>query len=839
MIGFLSVPLICNASTIFTDNFDSYSNGPLSGQGNWSFFDSINHSSFTVQDVVTFQGSKALVSSGFLFGKSETRMRKKGTLLADGTITFYVRANNLGDGYVYLIESATGKKGATIQYGGPDDGVLNGIMTYWNGNKLVKLGDMAADTWYAVQIQWRSSDHMVRYNISGGAWTDFVPALTNWSAGLDTLELEANNNPGQVVYFDAVQENPTDPIIAKNPVLIVPGLSGTELKRGDELLWANIDKMFLDVDDGFLDSLQFNKNLFSENADIQVGSVINKLNALIGLGKFDYTDSLISDLKTQGYIENQTLFTFPYDWRYGVSGKYADGKTNVDFLAQNIQEILQQTGAQNVDVIAHSMGGLITKQYVKSHTTDNHIGKAVFVGVPSTGSPKAVKTLLEGDNLDMFFVSQDEIKKISENMPAIYDLLPTQQYYNIKGSFVKVVDQGSLLSPDYSENDLDYQEFEHFMVGDHLLNATAFNQAKVLHSQSFDNFDLRAAGVDMYAIDGCNTGTLGTITEEHATNILGQSIVQYKTPVFTAGDGTVPLESSTNLPVDQGKKYYALSSNHSKLMTMDGTRQQIVNIISGSNLPVNTAEVTQDASTCKLNGKAISVFSPVDILVTDQQGNTLGLADDKSVLNTIPGAAFEILGEHKFIYLPTDQGQAYAISMEGTGAGTYTVKTDDIINGQNGKTQLFSNLPVTTELTGTIVLGAEQDSLLVKQTPQSPVQTILPDRTMIDSTREFNNLTKPSYTQKEVKQNGAVPVKFQLLDALTKLPLQGPAATLLVNGKPAKSNGGANTDNVFKYDIVNKQYVYNLSTKLLVVGVNSLVINMPGIGTLSLTITVK
>lgn len=47
----------------------------------------------------------------------------------------------------------------------------------------------------------------------------------------------------------------------KTPVLIVPGLLGTEIKEGNELLWADVDRMFTDIGDSFMDDLQFKNDL--------------------------------------------------------------------------------------------------------------------------------------------------------------------------------------------------------------------------------------------------------------------------------------------------------------------------------------------------------------------------------------------------------------------------------------------------------------------------------------------------------------------------------------------------------------------------------------------------
>lgn len=518
-------------------------------------------------------------------------------------------------------------------------------------------------------------------------------------------------------------------VVTKNPVLIVPGLVGTNINKNDDKIWLNLAKNFTDIGDQFMDVLQFNDNLSPIINTLSIGDVIKRETFNVGVGDitiFDYTEGLIKEFEGQGYIEGETLFTFPYDWRYGVSGKYTDGKTNSDLLKDKIAQILTQTGSDKIDVVAHSMGGLIVKKYVMDNSTGHKIDKAVFVGVPNTGAPKSVKTLLQGDSFGVPWLADSEVKKISKNMPASYDLLPSQEYYNQKGSFVQVIDEGNEWPPDLNVviDDLNYQEMENYLVQDHSLNSIAFNNAEALHTQEFDNYDLTRQGIDLYSIVGCKNGTLGKITERRYADVFG-SQVAYQNPKYFPGDGTVPLESATNLPIKQANKFYLLSSKHSRMMTADGSRQKIVNLISGSNLSVGSS-ITQDISQCNLNGKAISVYSPVDIFVTDQSGNKLGLAEDGSIVNEIPGADFEVWGEHKFVFIPQDGGENYSIGLDGTASGTFTIKSQDISGSQTGATEVFESIPVTDQLTGQINLSGESTTLSIKETPQSAVKTIYP-----------------------------------------------------------------------------------------------------------------
>jgi hypothetical protein len=326
-------------------------------------------------------------------------------------------------------------------------------------------------------------------------------------------------------------------------------------------------------------------------------------------------------------------------------------------------------------------------------------------------------------------------------MPGVYDLLPSQKYYDVSGSFVKVFYTPDIFDPNWRpgttvlpENVLDYQEFGNYITEDKNLNSTAFNNSTTLHTQSFDDFDLRTAGVDVYRIAGCKAGTIANIKETRFVDTQGNTTdSNYAITSFDIGDGTVPMQSATNLPVDDNKKFYALASEHGKMLSQDGTRQQITNIIAGSTLSTGknfwgSNLITQDVAKCQLNGKVIEVFSPVDITVTDQFGNKLGLAEDKSIINEIPNASFDILGEQKFIYLPTDNNQTYTINMQGTGTGTYTINVKDIQNTAETKTESFINLPVTSELTGTVNLGelGAQPTLTVKETPASQAIIILP-----------------------------------------------------------------------------------------------------------------
>lgn len=520
-----------------------------------------------------------------------------------------------------------------------------------------------------------------------------------------------------------------DPNLQKNktPILIIPGVLGTNIYKGDNLLWANT-KMATGFD-GFMDPLGFNTNLTPIDNSLVATDVIRKMIFNAGISKFkvyDYTDSLINQLISSnfGYTEGKDLFTFPYDWRYGVA------TSTVEQLRGQIDYILNQTdagkAAGKVDIVAHSTGGLLVKKYVMNNPANHHIGKAVFVGVPNLGAPKALKNLIEGDDFGIFNLDPQEMKKIGKNMPVIYDLAPTQEYYSQAGSFFHIYNP---LSNPIENKDLNLTETMQNLVNGNYANEKAVSNSVNLHSIDFDNYDLRNEGIDLYNIVGCKSGTFGSISEWVTKN----SSPKFDFPKVISGDGTVPFVSADSLTVDATKTFFVPEVAHSSLLSANGSRQQIVNILTGGALSTNgkvltRSEVFNRPDLCEIKGDSLKIHSPLAVDIIDQDGNHSGPLEDGSIENSIPGADYEVWGEHKYVFLPTDEGQQYSIKLAGTGNGTFTLD-DQSIDGNNiSGTQVFSNLSVTSDLTGQVNLGGNngQTTLILKATPTSAPITVLP-----------------------------------------------------------------------------------------------------------------
>jgi pimeloyl-ACP methyl ester carboxylesterase len=123
-------------------------------------------------------------------------------------------------------------------------------------------------------------------------------------------------------------------------------------------------------------------------------------------------------------------YVFAYDWRQ-------DNVTTAQRLDALIEQIRRDYGdpALKVNVIAHSMGGLLTRYYLRYGTVDalqgdgdfpinmrgaEKIGTVVLLGTPNLGSVNALQSLLLGHKVGLRRIEPE----VLATMPSVFELLP-------------------------------------------------------------------------------------------------------------------------------------------------------------------------------------------------------------------------------------------------------------------------------------------------------------------------------------------------------------------------------------------------------------------------------
>ena len=231
------------------------------------------------------------------------------------------------------------------------------------------------------------------------------------------------------------------------PVIIIPGILGSRLRErssGREL-WPgstynvlfSAQSLALDIDP---------KTLEPRADDVEAYDVFRGL-----LGN-DYYGAIIDTLENQGgYVRGQVgraadaatrrYYVFSYDWRQ-------DNVVTARKLDALIDQIRRDYGDPQlkVDIVAHSMGGLITRYYIQYGAADvldgndfpanftgaDKIRTAILLGTPNLGSVNALHSLLAGHHVGWQAIPTEALA----TMPSVYELLPhpvTNWIVDIKG----------------------------------------------------------------------------------------------------------------------------------------------------------------------------------------------------------------------------------------------------------------------------------------------------------------------------------------------------------------------------------------------------------------------
>ena len=180
-------------------------------------------------------------------------------------------------------------------------------------------------------------------------------------------------------------------------IIIIPGIMGTVLKQGNLTIWPG---------------RSYHSDIYYRLIDgtkIEEGS----------LEKHYYK-------KLENYLKDiaDTVTPFPYDWR----------QNNLDQIT--LLENYLDEKADEIILVAHSMGGLIAKAFLNYFAANNpvvieKVKKLITLGTPWKGSPFAYRTLKYG--IDVFdklpiVITKTISKKIAPKFESLYQLLPTQSY---------------------------------------------------------------------------------------------------------------------------------------------------------------------------------------------------------------------------------------------------------------------------------------------------------------------------------------------------------------------------------------------------------------------------
>lgn len=453
----------------------------------------------------------------------------------------------------------------------------------------------------------------------------FTPSTT-LASGSHTYHFETKNTYSGLTARLPVSGELSFEVKKNDPVIIVPGIGAC-----------------------------LNSTMLSDSISAEL---LSPVWGLIG----DY-QNLIKTFEAIGYEQGKDLFVGCYDWRK-TNGLNPDDAMNSgeEYLRDWISKAKEKTGASKVDIIAHSMGGLVARSYIQGDNYGNDVDQFIMLGTPNYGAVDTYYAWEGGEipqswadfkipvivylNL-LKYQGKDitNVATIHEFMPSVKQLLPTFDYL-LDSSTNELISNSTMKEQN-----------------DWLLNLNDENEIWKLNSR-----------VRTKIIYGDGINTLNEIPVESRgifDSLLGKwedgKPVDGQAHSQFTGDGTVNVGSALLPDVETeqlvGARHGVLPSTAigKILETLGLPTDQIIN------LPGIKNHLT------------FFVASPVFPIVTAPDGiGQIGYdATTGNVVNTIEGGQYFSAGdgEAKLIIIPNPTDGKYTLELTGNADGEYHLST--------------------------------------------------------------------------------------------------------------------------------------------------------------------
>lgn len=462
---------------------------------------------------------------------------------------------------------------------------------FWDGDVIYDMGLTANYELYGLNDHGQVVGRYVndegggfkgfRWDVENGLkmLNDIAPKFDwDWQKAVDI------NNEGQILadgftfnsgngYFRAWILTPK----AIEPVIFVPGVGGStlHLKNTDGSAGNNLwmSGILTNYFDGKLNKLSLNP-ADAPFPEIVAGDATRFLARPFGYPVYPIYQPIIDSLVNDGgYVEYETfgdprkrvvgsgpnscngvqagekpsLFVFAYDWR----------RSNVD-ASQQLKEYVDCVQAfypgKKVNLLTHSMGGLVARRYVLDNLSNHRVNMMVTIVAPWLGAPKAIDATVTGrflgdgtKTLGGFYVHQKAVLNIIQFGKGPHELYPSAWYF-INGGRPLAVQEDTFSSPDV----LEYQPALEYM--NQKYSSLPYQTNHEFHtdnSSQQDDWSSDTSGIKYYHIFGLQNcdKSIGQVTIAPKTSFpLKVEKWRFGTSVtFTKGDGTVP-ERSANRP---------------------------------------------------------------------------------------------------------------------------------------------------------------------------------------------------------------------------------------------------------------------------------------------------
>jgi len=400
----------------------------------------------------------------------------------------------------------------------------------------------------------------------------------------------------------------------------------------------------------------------------------------------EYYESFAGFLERELGNDHDVRF-FAYDWRMDI-------EQVANRLESAVNEALVKSGAGRVDLVVHSMGGLVAKQMLTrtngqgQRYNEQKVRRMIFIGTPHFGAPKA--TLGPFGALDDFLkfggwvgLHPRVVGYVAQNMAAAYQLLPSRPLTSAYAVLsVRGDSQFGFSVPARRYRDfldvMSAYRWQHQACPNCLSTCTIFseflNPRMPRWARPHGMWDLWSPadpGLDAYLIYGDGINTVRTVNI--SANGRDGSVVDLE---YGPGDETVPMESASARGIayfEPVTRRFAFDADHLGL-TKDADVQQCVKGLVGDTLDFSGC-VAGAGRSRSLSGRAAAAEDVVEVLLTgdtadlalrDEANNTTGRVGEQ-VLEEISRSQYTDLADAQLVVAPADE--RLTVMVEGRSGG--------------------------------------------------------------------------------------------------------------------------------------------------------------------------
>lgn len=483
-------------------------------------------------------------------------------------------------------------------------------------------------------------------------------------------------------------------------ILFIPGIKGTELWEGENKRWFPRNKEDLP-------SLEIQNQL-------DPGMPLGKVNAFVVFKNKIYQGIM------EAYNQDEIDF-YGYDWRQDI-------RTNVNSLVKRIDQLARK---EPVTIVAHSMGGMLSKLAIFSLEEQgklDRIKKLITVGTPWSGSADAYKVLAYGEAGFYSDISQlrevfDDVKtrSLARQYPSAYQLLPSESYFGL---------HNCLINSDKPDIELKYSDLVQKVQTFHNEENLERNNNSVIdvwtkYMQPIQREMKRELPVGV--VHDCLVGS-GFPTLVKVPAMVSQERKNFKNAsVFKNGDGTVPILSA--IPKHSANIYYA-KGQHKNLMSSKDVLDFVKWSVSNkplSELPSGVVQDEPDHKTELKVGFQAKILCPIDSTILDSEGRYIAgvidtnieelsdLVNDESVL-------YYSIGEAKYLYFGEEKVEDLQVSINSYSTGVAEISVEIFDDNDKGIEYQFDPLPVSKGTSAKVILPLKTKQIPEIQTTEDKIR---------------------------------------------------------------------------------------------------------------------